>query len=398
MAVYEYTAQDANGNKFSGIYDDADSIATLRRELAKMGDTLLKAKRKKTLRGKRPKIAQDEIVTFAYEFAGMCSAGLSIISSLETLQEQTENQSFKHVLSDVRQSVATGSTLKDAFEKHKSIFSDFFLGMVEAGECGGKVGDTLKMSAIYLEKRLDFKRKVKSAFAYPIIVGIICLVVINYTVIFVVPVFSKLYQQMHVPLPGPTQALIYLSLLFRGWWWAILMLMAGTALLFKAFSKNPYLKARWDVFKLNMPVFAKLNRMIIASRFIRTLAMLVSAGVSLVKALDVASVVANNSRVFEITRKLQESIEAGNSVADSLRDHDIFPPMMVQLAATGEEAGTLSEMLNKGVDFLDKDIERTLSSLVIKIEPALTVIMGAIVGFILVSVYLPMFDYMAHLK
>ncbi len=147
-----------------------------------------------------------------------------------------------------------------------------------------------------------------------------------------------------------------------------------------------------------MPVFAKLNRMVIVSRFMRTFAMLASAGISFIKALDVANVVANNSKISEITSQLQKSIEEGNPLADSLRRYDIFPPIITQMVASGEEAGRLPEMLNKGLDFLDKDIDRTIKALLVKLEPAMTLIMGIIVGFILMGVYLPMFDYMSRIK
>ena len=398
MALYEYIAIDGNGNKFSGVYEDIDNVAALRKDLEKMGDTLLKAKRKKSKALKRVRIPQDEVVTFAYRLAGMCSAGLSISRCLETLAEQTENRSFRRVLSDVRQSIASGSALTDAFGKHKNVFSHFFLGMLEAGESGGRLAETLEVSAVYMEKQADFRRKVKSAFAYPIIVGVMCFLVVTTLVIFVVPVFSKLYRQMHVPLPGPTQALINLSTLVRDYWWMILLFLTAAVLLLKLFWKKAHLKDKWDAFKLNIPVLAKFNRMVVASGFIRTFAMLVSAGVSLVKALNIASIVVNNTKVAEISGQLAKSIQSGNTVADSLKSSDIFPPVIIQLAASGEEAGTLSEMLNKGADFLDKDIDRIIKALLVKIEPALTLIMGIIVGFILISVYLPMFDYMEHFK
>jgi len=398
MAAYEYTATDENGNKFSGIYDGIDNIPALRRDLAKMGDTLLTARRKKSDALKRARISQDEIVTFTYKLAEMCSAGMPIIRCLKTLEEQTENRSFRSLISDIRQNVATGSSLTDAFGKHSNIFSNFFLGMLEAGESSGKIAETLQASAIYLEKRADFRHKVKSAFTYPIIVGIMCFIVIAFLVIFVIPIFSKMYRQMHVPLPGPTQALINLSTRIRDGWWILLPIFIVTLLMLKLLWKKAHLKSRWDAFKLSMPVLAKFNRLVIASGFIRTFAMLASAGISLVKALEVASVVVDNAKVTEITGRLQKSIQTGNTVADSLKQCDIFPPVIIQLAASGEETGTLSEMLNKGADFLDKDIDRMLKALLVKIEPAMTVIMGLIVGFILISVYLPMFDYMSHLK
>ncbi len=365
MAVYEYTARDEDGKKFFGTYNDVDSVAVLRGELAKMGETLLKAKRKKTEGGKRVKIKQDEVVAFIYKFSGMYSAGLSITRCLETIEEQTENQSFKYVLTDIIQSIETGTTLKEAFGKYKNIFSDFFIGMLEAGESGGKLSETLEMSASYMESQADLKRKVKAAFAYPIVVGVMCIVIVTILVIFIIPVFSKLYKQLHVPLPGPTQALVTLSVLFRSWWWIVLPVIIGSVFLFKRFSKNPNIKARWDVFKLNMPVFARLNRMVVVSRFMRTFAMLASAGISLIKALDVASMVANNSRITEIAGQLQQSIEAGHSVASSLVDYDIFPPIITQMVSSGEEAGALPEMLNKGVDFLDKDIDQTIKALLV---------------------------------
>jgi type II secretory pathway component PulF len=162
--------------------------------------------------------------------------------------------------------------------------------------------------------------------------------------------------------------------------------------------KKPQIQAWWDAFKLNMPVFAKLNRMLVVSHFTRTLAMLASVGVSLIKALDVASEVAHNHKLTEIAKGLQQEIQAGNPVAKSLKSYAIFPPLIIQLAASGEQAGQLPEMLNKGADLLDKDIDRAINALLIKLEPALTIIMGAIVGLILVAAYLPMFDYMSHLK
>jgi type IV pilus assembly protein PilC len=314
------------------------------------------------------------------------------------MEEQIENQDFKYIVADIRQSIQTGSSLKTACEKYRNVFSDFFLGMIEAGESAGKLGTTLEMSAEYLEKQADIKRKVVSAFAYPVIVTIMCFVVIAFLLTFVIPVFMKLYRQVHVPLPGPTRVLVGLSSLVTEWWWAILILAAAGAVVLRWLLKKPQVRAGWDTFKLNMPVFAKLNRMLVVSRFTRTLAMLASVGVSLIDALDVASVVANNHKMTKIVKELQKMIKAGNPVAKSLRSYAIFPPIITQLAASGEQAGQLPEMLNKGADLLDKDIDRTINALLTKLEPSLTVLMGVIVGFILMGAYLPMFDYMGHLK
>lgn len=397
MAVYEYTAKDETGREFFGTYYDVDSVAVLRDELSKTGYALVSAQRAKGLAGRRKRIKRQEVVAFAYKFAGMYSAGLSVMSCLETLEEQAENYAFKRVIADIRQSVETGSNLKRAFERHAGIFSDFFLGMIEAGETSGKLSTSLGMSAEYLEKQAELRQKVKSAFLYPIVVGIVCVVVVICLLVFIVPIFSKLYERMHVSLPAPTQVLVVLSYLVGKWWWALLIVAVAAVLMLRRWKENPRVKAKWDTFKLKMPIFAKLNRMVVVSQFTRTFAMLASVGVPLIEALEVASQVAHNYKVTQIAKELQQALRAGNPVAASFKAYDIFPPMVIQLAAAGEQAGVLPEMLNKGADVLDRDIDRTVNSLLVKLEPAMTLIMGAIVGLILMGVYLPMFDYMRYM-
>lgn len=398
MAVFEYIAKDAGGNKFSGVYTDIETVKELRQELSKLGYALVKAHRGKKAAGKRTSINKAEVVAFAFEFAGMYSAGLSIIRCLETFELQTENLAFKEVVADVRQQVETGLTLREAFEKYSDIFSNFFLGMVEAGEAGGKLGETLLMAAQYLEKQSELKSKIKAAFAYPITVGVMCILIVSALVIFVVPVFQKLYSQLHVTLPGPTLFLIFLSEAARRYWWIIIPSVVLIPFFAGYFSKIPAVKARLDTMKLRLPIFGKLNRMIVASRFTRTLAMMLSAGVGIVEALDLSKQVVNNYAVDKMTVDLQEKIMTGSSLAEPMSQYDIFPPMLYQLAGAGEEAGVLPEMLQKGVDFLDKKIERSIDSMLVRIEPILSVGLGLIVGSILLGVYLPMFDYMGHIK
>jgi type IV pilus assembly protein PilC len=397
MAIYEYTATDEVGSQFSGTYRDIDSTVVLRDELAKAGYTLVSARRARDPSRKRRRIKQREVVAFAYKFAGMYTAGLSVIRCLETMEDQTEDVALKNVIIDIRQSVEAGSSLKTAFQKYNAIFSDFFLGMIEAGETSGKLSKALEMSAAYLEKRAELRQKVRSAFIYPIAVGVVCIIVVTCLLIFVVPTFTQLYKRLHVDLPGPTKMLVMLSMAIRSWWWAIPFVVVAGVFALRRLLKYEFVRSRWDRFKFNVPVFARLNRTVAVSQFIRTFAMLISVGVPLIEAFDVASQVAHNHRISDIARDLQKSVKAGNPVAKSLKVHDIFPPMVVQLAASGEQAGVLPDMLNKAADFLDKDIDRMVASLLVKLEPALTVFMGIIVGLILMAVYLPMFDYMASL-
>lgn len=398
MAVFEYIAKDSSGNTFSGSYTNVDNIRELKREMQKLGYSLVKAHREKQATGKNRKIKRASIVTFAYEFSGMYSAGLSILRCLETLEQQTDNIDLKLILSDIRQHVETGLSLKEAFERHKDVFSDFFIGMVEAGETGGKLSETLDMAAKYLENQAELRSKVRSAFAYPIVVSVMCLLIVSALVVFVIPVFQKLYSQLHVSLPTPTLILVAISEGARHYWMIIVPVLSVSIYAFRKISKVPIVKEWLDRAKLRIPVFGKLNQMVVVSRFMRTFSMMLSAGIGVVESMELAKRVSGNKVMEDIGAVIQEKIMVGSTLAEPLSEFDIFPPMIHQLAGAGEEAGILPEMLLKGVDFLDAAIERKIRSLLMKLEPILSVALGAIVGGILLGVYLPMFDYMGQIK
>jgi type IV pilus assembly protein PilC len=398
MPAYQYIARDAVGNEVSNLYTDVESVAALRDELVKLGYVLVRAKRQRASVQPRRRIRQRDAASFAYKFGGMYSAGLSIASCLETLEQQTDNVSFRAVIADVRRRVEAGASLKTAFEPHRSIFSDFFVGMIDAGESSGRLSQSLDASARYLEKRLELQQKTRAAFVYPVVVGLVCSIVVAGLLIFVVPVFSQLYKKMHVELPGPTQVLVMLSVVLRHWWWLAVPFLAGLVVGVRRLFANPKVRIHWDRLKIRMPLLGPLNRHVLASQFVRTFGMLVSVGVPIVEALGTAGRVARNAEVAQITADLQQAIRAGRPIAGSLRAHDLFPPMVVQLVASGEEAGILPEMLAKAADLLDKDADRLAASLLVKLEPALTILMGLVIGLILMGVYLPMFDYMAHLR
>jgi type IV pilus assembly protein PilC len=398
MAVYEYTAKDQAGEIFSGIYEDVSNTSALKVELAKIGYTLTGANKKKVVNPATIKVRQADVVTFGYKFAGMCSAGLSIVQCLDTLEKQTDSESLKYIICDIRKNIETGSSLTDAFNKYRAVFSDFFLGMIEAGESGGKLAESLEISARHLERQSDLRAKLKNAFTYPVIVLIMCSLIVTALVIFVVPVFSKIYRQLGVTLPGPTQLLFVSSRILTQWWPFILIGIGMIPFIYKYLRKNKYLKSKWDHFKFSMPIFGKLYRLVTVSQFVRSFAMLITTGVPIIKAFQVATLVANNEKISEMSLDIQKSVQAGNGVAESFAKHRMFPPIIVQLADSGEQAGILGQMLNKGVDFMEKDIERMTSSMLVKLEPVLTLGMGAVIGLILMAVYLPMFDYMSHLK
>ncbi len=398
MTSFAYTAKDHQGRKFSGTIDNAVTANDVRDELEKMGYSLLKVHKNKRRMGWFKRITQDEVVEFTFKFAGMYSAGLGVMHCLEVLEEQAENLALKDILTDIRKRVDGGASLRKAFEPHESVFSGYFLGMIEAGESSGELCNVLNMTAEYLENKMLIHRKVKQAFTYPIVVVSVCTVVISALIMFVVPMFSKIYARMNVPLPVPTQFLVQVSELVHNWWYLIIAVVVVVAFGTKRWLKNPDNRMRIDKAKLRLPVFGKLNRLVVVSRFNRTFATLISVGVPLVEALDVAQHVAANQHMAEVTETLKGKIQVGTAVARALEVHDIFPSIIIHMADSGEQAGRLPEMLIKGSEFLDKDIDRIVSNLLVKLEPLLTVTMGSLIGVILMAVYLPMIDYMNHLN
>ena len=398
MAVFNYVAYDENRSKFAGTYSDVADKIELKQELDKMGYTLISAKKDVVRKSRREKVGLNDVATFTYKFAGMCSTGLSVVRCLETLQEQTENETFRYIICDVKESIETGLSIHDAFARHRDIFNDFFLGMMEAGESSGKLSDTLEICAVQLEKQVDLRHKIKSAFTYPAVVGVVCLAVVTSLLVFVVPIFANLYAKLHVELPGPTKALVFTSSFFKHWGWLVILFIVGVIIFSKSLSSNKFLRNSWDVFKLKVPIFSKINRLVLVARFMRTFALLSSVGVPFVDALKVSGKVANNLVLSEISDELQHSVHSGNGLAGAMKAYDIFPAIMIQLASSGEEAGMLPEMLNKGVDIIEKDLDRDITSLLVKLEPALTVIMGLIIGAIMLGVYIPMFDYMNQME
>lgn len=398
MPTFQYIAKDRSGREFDGVYDEIAGVGALRSELARIGYVLVRARRVKPHSSRRSRVKSEDIVSFAYKFSGMYSAGLSVTSCLETLAGQAEQPVLGRMLGDVQKRVEAGASLTKAFEPHREVFSEFFVGMLEAGEAAGKLAEALEMSAVYLEKREQLRSKVRSAFVYPIAVGVVCLAVLLGLLLFVVPVFTKLYANLRVPLPGPTLVLVTLSRMLTVWGWLVAPAAVGVGWALGRVLRRHGLRQGWDRIKLRLPVFGKLNRLILVSRFMRPFAMLISVGVSVIDAFRIAGDIARSAEMTRVAEDLQRVTQAGNPVGKALAAHDIFPAEIVQMATSGEQVGRLADMLVKGVDLLDRDIERLLAALIIKLEPALTLIMGLVIGLVLMGVYLPMFDYMTHLR
>ena len=398
MPTYQYIARDAAGAEYKGTYSDVCDVSALRGELSRVGYVLIQASRQKENSRRLGRIRPQDIAAFAYKLSGMYSAGLSVVQCLTTLESQAENPALQRVLADVRERIEGGASLRKAFEPHQKVFSEFFVGMVEAGETAGKLSEALQMSAVYLEKRAQLRSKIRSAFVYPASVGIVCVVILTCLLAFVVPVFINLYSKLHVPLPWPTRLLISLSSMVTGWG----LLIAGgvgAGIWFGARRLDlTAFASAWNQVKLRLPMVGKLNRLILVVRFIRSFAMLNAVGLPIIDALRMAGRISASEEMIEVSESLQKATRAGCPVGEALAAHEIFPSTIVQMADSGEQVGRLSEMLQKGVDILDRDVERMIDALVVKLEPALTLIMGCVIGLVLLGVYLPMFDYMAYIE
>lgn len=398
MPSYEYTAKDRFGNELTGLYRDIDGVQTLRQELMKVGYIMVRARRRRKASIWTRQIRLDDIVTFSYKFAGMFSAGLSVTRCMETLEEQADRPALRQTLADIRQRIEAGSSLAKAFDPYRPIFSELFVGMVEAGETAGKLSEALNLSTVYLEKRAQLRSKIRSAFVYPITVGVVCMAVLTCLLTFVIPVFSKLYSHLHVPLPLPTLILVTLSQILKKWLWLVLPVVALDIWAIRKLFSSSRVRRGLERVKTRIPMFGHLHQLILVSRFIRPFAMLISVGVSVIDAIRIAAQVTHSEEMTRTSEEMQKAIQAGGTVAKALADHPIFPSVVVQMADSGEQVGKLAEMLGKGVDIIDRDIDRRVDALVVKLEPILTLVIGLIVGGVLISIYLPMFDYMGHLK
>ncbi|MBI2190814.1 MAG: type II secretion system F family protein [Planctomycetes bacterium] len=398
MPTYTYTARDTSGNVFTGTME-ATSKEAVREDLLKMQyhptSISEEGKAGRSFFGPR-RIPLGDLVIFSRQFAAMYHSGIPLIQALNAIRQETENARLKDILQDVHDQLEGGSSLRAAFGRHSNVFSDFFLGMIEAGETGGVLDVTLERVASHVEKQEDLRQKVVSAFAYPVVVGILCSFVIAFLVIFVIPVFASAYSKLNIELPGPTRFLIALSNGIRLYGWALLVVFAAGYLVWTRSRDMPSVHAALDSIALRLPLFGALLRKVAVARFIRTFAVMSQSGVSILDALNIAEKVGRVKPIRQATAAIRASVTAGESVSEPLRAHRIFPSMVVQMASTGEASGNMPELLEKSADFLDQEIDRHIKRLMTKLEPLLTVIVAGVVGLILLAVYMPMFDFLKH--
>ena len=338
------------------------------------------------------KVKAKSLVIFSRQFSTMVSAGLSLVRALDILEKQSDDRKLKEVVHDVRIKVEGGSALADALAQHPQTFSDLYINLTLAGEVGGVLDETLNRVAEFLEKDQELRQKVKSSMTYPAIVFVFAIVIVIFLLVFVLPTFATVFEGLAVKMPPMTMFLIKLSNAMRKFWYLFIIGVGGAGFLFKYYTSTPRGRYQWDQVLLRLPVFGMLNKKVTVSRFSRTLGTLLSSGVPVMQALEVTGKAAGNKVVEKSIESVRESIREGESISVPMEASGIFPPMVTQMIAVGEETGSLDSMLKKISDFYDMEVENTLDSLTSLLEPLLMVFMGGMVGFIVLAMFMPMFQ------
>jgi type IV pilus assembly protein PilC len=336
-------------------------------------------------------VTTKDLAIFTRQFATMITAGLPLVQCLDILAQQSDSATLRKIITDVRNDVEAGSTLAEALGKHPKVFDNLFVNMVEAGEAGGVLDDILMRLATYIEKAEALKRKVKSAMTYPTVVLVVAVGTTVFMLLFIIPTFAKIFKDFGGELPLPTAVVLMLSDFLRKFWYVAFGALAGAILAYKRFYATEQGEKVIDRIKLRLPVLGDLLRKAAIARFTRTLGTLISSGVPILTGLEITARTAGNKVIQEAVLATRASIREGETIAAPLRQSAVFPPMVVQMIAVGEETGALDEMLNKIATFYDDEVNTAVDTLTSIIEPIMIVVMGLLVGGMVVAMYMPMF-------
>lgn len=387
--VFEWEGKDRNGKTVRGELragGEAMVSATLRRQ----GILVNKVKKRRTSGGKS--IKQKDLAVFTRQLATMMRAGVPLLQSFDIVARGSTNPRLTRLLNDIRQDVETGTSLSSAFRKHPMYFDALYCNLVEAGESGGILEALLDRLAIYQEKTVAIKNKIKSALTYPVAVMVVAFVVVAVIMIFVVPAFKDVFQSFGADLPAPTLMVIAMSEFFVSYWWAIFGFLGGGIYFFlQSWKRSVKMQHTMDRLMLKIPIFGELLYKSAVARWTRTLSTMFAAGVPLVEALDSVGGASGNAVFAEATEKIQRDVSTGAALTTSMQATGIFPTMVLQMASIGEESGSLDHMLAKSAEFYEDEVDEAVKALSSLMEPFIIVILGTIIGGIVVAMYLPIF-------
>ena len=387
--VFEWEGKDRHGKIVRG-ETRAGGENQIQAMLRRQGVTPSKIKKRKTRSGK--KIKPKDIALFTRQLATMMKAGVPLLQAFDIVGRGNNNPSVTKLLNDIRSDVETGTSLSSAFRKFPLYFNSLYCNLVEAGEAAGILESLLDRLATYMEKTENIKSKIKSALMYPISVVIVAFVVVTVIMIFVIPAFKEVFTSFGADLPAPTLFVMGISDYFVQFWWLIFGVLGGGIYFFmQAWKRNERVQQFMDRTTLKMPVFGVLIEKSCVARWTRTLSTMFAAGVPLVEALDSVGGAAGNYLYKNATEKIQQEVSTGTSLTVAMVNANIFPSMVIQMCAIGEESGSIDHMLGKAADFYEEEVDNMVAGLSSLMEPIIIVFLGTLIGGIVVSMYLPIF-------
>ncbi|MBV8079560.1 MAG: type II secretion system F family protein [Actinobacteria bacterium] len=401
MATFAYNAINAEGLEFDGVLSAADLASALDQlrlrglladRLEQVDDGHEKGSTVGAFKGVKPKSLQ----IFSRQFATMIEAGMNVVGSLVILEQQTDDAVLESVISALREDVEAGLLLSEAMARHPKVFNRLYVAMVEAGEAAGVLDIVLDRVALQIEKSEQIKRRVKSAMIYPTIVLIFATLVLIGMLLFLVPIFTKIFASLHGQLPSLTKDVVAASNVLRNDWFILFPLWGGSIFGFFRWKKSDRGRPVWDRMRLHFPMKIGLTiRKITMARFSRTLSTLVAAGVDIIKALEITGQTSGNWVVENALDNVRTRVREGATIAQPLIDDPVFPPMVSQMVRIGEETGELEKMLGKIADFYEDEVDASIASLTSIVEPVMMIGVGIMVGIILIAMYLPMFKMLS---
>ncbi|MDP4014756.1 MAG: type II secretion system F family protein [Candidatus Nanopelagicales bacterium] len=404
VGTFEYQIRDRSGKIVNGKID-AESQSAVANKLKSMGYAPISIREAGTgmnreihIPGFGEKVKLYDLAVLCRQFATMINSGLNLLRSLSILEQQTQNEKLAKVMGEVRAEVEAGSSLSIALAHHEEVFPPLMISMVRAGEVGGFLDKVLLQIASNFESEVRLRQKIKSAMTYPTVVFIIAILALSAMLLFIVPVFEGLFIGLGGELPAPTRVLVAMSNLLKVTAPFLILLIIVAMILWRRFKNHPKVRDKVDPLKLKLPVFGKMFQKIALSRFTRNLGTLISAGVPILQSLDIVADTSGNVVIARAVRDVEDSVRSGESLSRRLQDHPVFPPMVVQMLAVGEDTGSLDEMLHKISEFYDQEVEATTEALTSLIEPIMIAVIGGMIGAMLIALYLPMFKIFELVK
>jgi len=387
--LFEWEGKDKNGKLLRGEMR-AGGESVVNASLRRQGILVTKVKKRRTSGGRA--IKQKDIAIFTRQLATMMKAGVPLLQAFDIVARGSTNPRLTKLLNEIRNDVETGTSLSTAFRKHPLHFDSLYCNLVEAGEAGGILEALLDRLALYQEKTIAIKQKIKSALMYPIAVIVVAFVVLTVIMLFVIPAFEDVFTSFGGELPAPTQFVIALSKFFVAYWYIIFfVLFGGGYMFFETWKRSEKMQKGMDRLLLRIPVFGDLINKSIIARWTRTLSTMFAAGVPLVEALDSVGGASGNAVYQEATEQIQKDVSTGSALTTSMTTTGVFPTMVLQMAAIGEESGSLDHMLSKAAEFYENEVDEMVKGLSSLMEPFIIVILGVLIGGIVVSMYLPIF-------